>query len=82
LGDSVRHQPSSLGKKNSTLNQEDWEAILSFILLGLDPASDRAAVTVGVEAIARIDGPLTITLQKRVEGITVCIACRVTDITG
>jgi hypothetical protein len=73
LGDLVRHQPSSLGKKNSSaVNQEDWEAILTFILLGTAPGPDRTAVTEDLEAIANVNGNLTITIQKRVEGITVC----------
>ncbi|KAH8791274.1 hypothetical protein F5882DRAFT_400478 [Hyaloscypha sp. PMI_1271] len=68
---SLRHQPSSLGKKNSSaVNQEDWEAILTFILLGTAPGPDRAAVTEDLEAVAKVDGNLTITVQKRVEGIT------------
>jgi hypothetical protein len=73
LGDLVRHQPSSLGKKNSSaVNQEDWEAILTFILLGTAPGPDRAALTEDLEAVAKVDGNLTIIVQKRVEGITVC----------
>jgi hypothetical protein len=81
LGDLVRHQPSSLGKKKSSNNQEDWESILSFILLGTAPGPDRAAVTEDVEAVAKVDGNLTITLQKNVQGIKVCAMCRVTNIT-
>jgi len=82
LGDLVRHQPSSLGKKKSSLHQEDWETILEFILLGTVPGPDRAAVTEDVEAIAKIEGEeLTITVQKRVQGITVCVVCRVTHST-
>lgn len=74
----MRHQPSSLGKKNSSVNQEDWEAILAFILLGT--ATDRTAVTEDVEAVAKVERGLTITLQKKVEGITVSTGCRVTNI--
>ena len=55
---------------------------MSFILLGVDPDPAHAAVTADVEAVARIDGPLTITLQKDVQGIKVCIACLVTDLTA
>ncbi|KAE9371991.1 hypothetical protein N431DRAFT_234510 [Stipitochalara longipes BDJ] len=65
---SLRHQPSSLGKKNSSVNQEDWEAILEFILLAT--AAPESPATEGLEAFAKINDNLTITLQKRVEGIT------------
>lgn len=75
----MRHQPSSLGKKKSSVNQEDWEAILAFILVGRVP--DHAAITEDVEAEAKVDGNLTITVQKNVQGIKVCDMRLVTDIT-
>jgi hypothetical protein len=83
LGDLVKHgHPSSLGKKNSSINQEDWEAILSLILLGTAPETEHAAATKDVEAIAKVEGrpgTLNITLQKRIQGITVCAMYRVTQ---
>jgi hypothetical protein len=75
----VRHQLSSLGKKKSSVNQEDWEAVLAFILVGRVP--DRATITEDVEAEAKVDGNLTITIQKNVQGIKVCDMHLVTDIT-
>jgi hypothetical protein len=79
LDDLVRHQTSSLGKKKSSVNQEDWEAILAFILVGAAP--DRAAITEDVEAEAKVDGNLIITVQKNVQGIKVCEVRLVTNIT-
>ncbi|PMD38820.1 hypothetical protein L207DRAFT_513302 [Hyaloscypha variabilis F] len=64
---SLRHQPSSLGEKNSSINQEDWEAILEFILLG---TAAPESLTKDLEAVAKLNRNLIITLQKRVEGIT------------
>jgi hypothetical protein len=74
----VRHQPSSLGKKKPSVNQEDWEAVLAFILVGRVP--DRATITDDVEAEARVDGNLTIIIQKNVQGIKVCNTRLGTDI--
>ncbi len=75
----MRHQPSSLGKKKSSVNQEDWEAILAFILVGRVP--DRAVITEDVEAEAKVDGNLTVTVQRNVQGIKVCDIRLVADIT-
>lgn len=77
MGDLVRHQPSSLGRKKSSLHQEDWEDILAFILLATVPRPDRAAVTEDVEAVAKVErGELTITVQRRVQGIKVrAVSC-------
>jgi len=65
-----QNHPSSLGKKNSSINQEDWEAILSAILLGA--ALENAAATKDVEAVAKVESnptSLKITLQRRVGDI-------------
>jgi hypothetical protein len=82
LGDLVKQdQPSSHCKKNSSVNQEDWEAILSAILLGT--ATNHAAATKDVEAVAKVEsGHLKIALQRRIGDIRVCSMCRVTDTRG
>jgi hypothetical protein len=86
LGDLVKHNhPASLGKKNSSVNQEDWEAILSLILLGTPPEPEHAAATKDVEAVAKVESnpaSLKITLQKRIQGITVYAICRVSNFGG
>ena len=52
---------------------------MAFILVGRVP--DHAAITEDVEAEAKVDGNLTITVQKNVQGIKVCDMRLVTDIT-
>ena len=52
---------------------------MAFILVGTVP--DRAALTEDVEAEAKVDGNLTITVQKNVQGIKVCDVRPVTNIT-
>lgn len=87
LGDLVKqNDPSSLGKKSSSVNQEDWEAILSAILLGTAPDTQHTAAAKDVEAIAKVEGDpatsLKITLQRRIGDIRVCAMCRVTNTCG
>jgi hypothetical protein len=50
-------------------NSEEWDVILSSILLG----SQHNETTQGVEAAARLEdgAELTITIQRRIEEITV-----------
>jgi len=52
---------------------------LAFVLVGRVP--DRATITDDVEAEAKVDGNLTITIQKNVQGIKVCNTRLGTDIT-
>ncbi|KAF4634002.1 hypothetical protein G7Y89_g4097 [Cudoniella acicularis] len=61
----------SLRVKNSPCDEEEWETILSSILLDSEPPDGHAVVIKGVEAIAKVEATsLTITIQKRIEGIT------------
>ena len=74
MGDVVKtSRLASLGTKNSSVNQEDWELILKFILLGTAAGPEHDGLTKDVEAVARVrDTSLEITLQRNVQGITVC----------
>ena len=65
--------------KTSALKQEEWDELLSAILLGT-VSEDGRNITEGVETTAEIapkskpkadPESMTITIQKRVEGITV-----------
>jgi hypothetical protein len=61
-----------LRHKNSPVNTEEWEQILSALLLGTDPENGRRLLLDGVEAIGKIgDSSMTITIHRRIEGITV-----------
>lgn len=64
------NQTASLKSKNFSGTLDDWNAILSSVLLG---ASADDALIDGVEAVASVkDGSsITITIRKRIEGITV-----------
>lgn len=67
------NQTSSLKIKNSPVNKEEWEQIFSSVLLGA-AADGHDDVTRGVEAVAKVESnvsSITITIQKRIEGITV-----------
>jgi 3-deoxy-D-manno-octulosonic-acid transferase len=68
----VKHnQTSSLRENKSTISQEQWEGILSTILLGTAPDEGQAAAE-AIEAVARADeSAITILIQRHVEGITV-----------
>ncbi|TVY15854.1 hypothetical protein LARI1_G005655 [Lachnellula arida] len=64
---------SSLKDSKSRLNQEQWDAVLSTILLGTVPEEEHKAITQGVEAVAKVESggsKLSITIQRRIEGIT------------
>jgi hypothetical protein len=68
----VKHNQTSTWKdKKFAGNAEDWDRILSFILLGIEQ-NDSVQ---GVEAAARVEeGPeLKIIIQRRIEEITVRI---------
>ncbi|RDL38211.1 Uncharacterized protein BP5553_02551 [Venustampulla echinocandica] len=73
---ALKHtQISSLVVKNSPCNQEEWEAILLFVLRGSLPETTNEGPDVckGVEAVAKVEKnatSLTITIQKRIQGIT------------
>ena len=77
------NQTSSLKAKNSPVNKEEWELILSSVLLGATEEG-HADITRGVEAVAKVDSnvsSIAITIQKRIEGITVCsTSCLITVI--
>jgi hypothetical protein len=67
-----------LKDKKSNLNQDQWESILSTVLLGIAPEQGHDGITEGLEAVASVDaaGPsMTITIRKRIEGITVWHMC-------
>lgn len=65
------NQTSSLKENKSSINQEQWEGILSTVLLGTAPEEGQAA-TEGIEAVAKADeSAINILIQRRVEGITV-----------
>ena len=69
----VKHsKASTLKAKNSKSPQDEWENILSAVLLGALPGGDPA-ITEGLEAVAEVEAgtSITITIQKRIEGITV-----------
>ncbi|TVY33388.1 hypothetical protein LOCC1_G008285 [Lachnellula occidentalis] len=66
-------QTSSLKDSKSRLNQEQWDAVLLSVLLGAVPQEEHKAITQGVEAVAKIESggnELSITIQRRIEGIT------------
>jgi hypothetical protein len=65
----VKHnQTSSLKENKSTINQEQWERVLSTVLLGTAPGEGQT----GTEAVAKVDeSAINILIQRRVEGITV-----------
>jgi len=69
---SLKHnKTSALKAKNCPLNQEEWETVLSSILLGTPAEEGNEEVLRGIEAVAKVDGDLmTLTIQKRIEGIT------------
>ncbi|KAH8657175.1 hypothetical protein BGZ60DRAFT_384402 [Tricladium varicosporioides] len=70
---TLQHQKiSSLRVKKSPCDEKEWETILGSILLDFDLGEAHAAVINGVEAIAKVDEgeSMTITIQKRIEGIT------------
>jgi hypothetical protein len=61
--------------KNFSGRQEQWEDTLSRVFLG----KERTDFTEGVEAVAKVDlskveadSSISIIIQKRIEGITVC----------
>lgn len=60
--------------KNAPCDDEEWNAILSFLLLGAPVGEESEDAVRNVEAVAKVDGedtPMTIIFQKRIEGITV-----------
>lgn len=61
----------SLKVKNDVCSEEEWELALKVVLLGEE--SDAEAL-VGLEAVAAVESEtaLTVTVRKRIEGITVC----------
>ncbi|TVY27673.1 hypothetical protein LHYA1_G004914 [Lachnellula hyalina] len=64
---------SSLKDSKSKLNQEQWDAVLSTILLGAVLEEEHKAILQGVEAVAKVESGenrLSITIQRRIEGIT------------
>ncbi len=66
-------QTSKFKAKSNTSTQEEWETILREIFLGTKPET-QVAINEGVEAVAKVESggeSMTITIQKRVEGITV-----------
>ena len=71
----VKHnKTAALKAKNCPLNQDEWESVLLSILLGTAAEEGKEDVLRGIEAIAEVDGDtlMTLTIQKRIEGITVC----------
>ncbi len=62
----------SLRGKTSKISEDEWETILEGLLLGTKPDLEHAKVTEGVEAVAKVgEEEIVITIQKRIEGITV-----------
>jgi hypothetical protein len=65
-------QTSKLKTKNNSSTAEEWESILRGILLGAIEDETQSPIPNGVEAVAKVeDQSMTITIQKRIEGITV-----------
>jgi hypothetical protein len=67
----TRSKVSASKAKNSPCNQNEWEIILSSILLGQKSESAKGLLE-DVEAVAAVDDEksITLTIRKRVEGIT------------
>jgi len=66
----VKHnQTGSLKDKKFSGSSEQWDQVLARVLLGAEQIEDKQ----GVEAVAKLEGEasMTITIQKRIEGITV-----------
>lgn len=59
---------AKLRAKSNQETQEEWDNLLREVLLG----KKQATATLGVEALAQVDDDsIIITIQKRIEGITV-----------
>jgi hypothetical protein len=69
----VKHdQTSKLKTKGNTLTEQQWNELLCDCLLGKKAHGGKGAL--GVEAVAKVQGDrqsIIITIQKRIEGITV-----------
>ncbi|CZR53725.1 related to mitotic apparatus protein p62 [Phialocephala subalpina] len=62
---------SKLKDKKFPYNQDQWDSILSVVLLGEARDKEDSSVTEGLEAVAEVDGEtaITIRIRKRVERI-------------
>lgn len=70
----VKHNRSaSLKTKNCPCSQNDWDNILSMLLLGKPVEDEEIDVYKGLEIIADVEDQVSIslTIRKRIEGITV-----------
>ncbi len=71
------NQTEKLRQKISTVNQEEWNTILCFLLLNTAPVQEQANATEGVEAVAKVEmvgedpASIILTIQKRIQGIKV-----------
>lgn len=75
----THNQTSSLRDKTFKGSQDEFETILSYILLG----AEKDALTAGIEAVAKIQNDLmTVTVQRHVEGIAVSRHLHVKTITA
>lgn len=64
---------ASLKTKNCPCSQDEWENILSLLLLGKPIQNEENDIYQGLEIIADVDNQVSIslTIRKRIEGITV-----------
>lgn len=64
---------SELKAKNNSVTKDQWDKVLVQLLLGIRDAADDVAE--GLEAVSRVkDESIIITIQRRIEGITVCLS--------
>ncbi|KAK2624205.1 hypothetical protein QTJ16_006155 [Diplocarpon rosae] len=68
---SVELKHNQISKlRSKTLDQAEWETVLLSMLLGIDRNGAPIAAPEGIEAMAKVDGKITITIQRNIEGIT------------
>jgi len=64
----------NLRSPNYKGNEEEWQAILRWLLLGISPAATNQTLIKQVELVATVasDTEITLTIRQNVVGITVC----------
>jgi len=78
----ANNQVSNLRSSNYKGNEEEWQIILRWVLLGTSPSSTYQTLIEQVELVATVaaDSEITLTIRQNIVGITVrCqLICSVT----